>query len=144
VEAKLLRRFLNRQGYDKPLVDKAIFDLERAAQSQADLLYNTNKEVYRLLRYGTEVRTAQGENKQTVHFIDWEEPLNNDFGVAEEVSVRGQHDKRPDVVLYVNGITVGILELKRSKVSVNKGIRQNLDNQKSEFIKSFFNTMQLV
>jgi len=58
--------------------------------------------------------------------------------------VEGQHDKRPDIVLYVNGIAVGILELKRSKVSVNKGIRQNLDNQKPEFIQSFFNTMQLV
>lgn len=144
VEAELLRRFLNRQGYDKPLIDKAVFELERAAQSQADSLYNTNKEVYRLLRYGTEVRATQGENKQTVHFIDWEDPLNNDFGIAEEVSVQGKHDKRPDIVLYVNGIAVGILELKRSKVSVNKGIRQNLDNQKPEFIKSFFNTMQLV
>ncbi len=144
VEVELLRRFLNRQGYDKPLVEKAIFELGRAAQSQADSLYNTNKEVYRLLRYGTEVRASQGENKQTVHFIDWEDPQNNDFGIAEEVSVRGQHDKRPDIVLYVNGIAVGILELKRSKVSVNKGIRQNLDNQKPEFIKSFFNTMQLV
>ncbi|PAU95374.1 restriction endonuclease subunit R [Aliifodinibius salipaludis] len=144
VEEELLRRFLNRQGYDKPLIDKAIFELERAAQSQADSLYNTNKEVYRLLRYGTEVRASQGENKQTVHFIDWQDPLNNDFAIAEEVSVLGEFDKRPDIVLYVNGIAVGILELKRSKVSVNKGIRQNLDNQKPEFIKSFFNTIQLV
>lgn len=144
VEEKLLRRFLNRRGYDKPLIERAIFELERAAQSQADSLYNTNKEVYRLLRYGTEVRASQGENKQTVHFIDWTDPLNNDFGIAQEVTVQGQHDKRPDIVLYVNGIAVGILELKRSKVSVNKGIRQNLDNQKPEFIKSFFNTMQLV
>lgn len=144
VEEELLRGFLRRQDYDKPLIDKAIFELQRAAQSQADSLYSTNKDVYRLLRYGTDVRASQGENKQTVHFIDWEEPGNNDFGIAEEVSVRGQYDKRPDIVLYVNGIAVGILELKRSKVSVNKGIRQNLDNQKPEFIKSFFNTMQLV
>lgn len=144
IEEELLRRFLNRQGYDKPLIEKAIFELERAAQSQADSLYSNNKEAYKLLRYGIEVRASQGENKQTVHFIDWNEPLNNDFGVAEEVSVRGEHDKRPDVVLYVNGIAVGILELKRSKASVNKGIRQNLDNQKPEFIKTFFNTMQLV
>jgi type I restriction enzyme R subunit len=144
IEEELLRRFLNHQGYDKPLIEKAIFELERAAQSQADSLYSNNKEVYKLLRYGIEVRASQGENKQTVHFIDWNEPLNNDFGVAEEVSVRGEHDKRPDVVLYVNGIAVGILELKRSKASVNKGIRQNLDNQKPEFIKTFFNTMQLV
>jgi len=54
------------------------------------------------------------------------------------------HNKRPDVVLYVNGIAVGVIELKRSKVSVEEGIRQNLDNQRDDFIKPFFNTMQLV
>lgn len=144
VEEAPLRRFLNQQGYDKPLIDKAIFELQKAARSKADSLYNTNKEVYKLLRYGTEVRAGQGENKQTVKFINWDHPQQNNFGIAEEVSVRGEHDKRPDVVLYVNGIAVGILELKRSKVSVNEGIRQNLDNQKPEFIQSFFNTMQLV
>ena len=144
IEEDLLRRFLNRQGYSKALIDKAIFELTKTAETQAQSLYDANKQVYRMLRYGTEVRESQGENKQTVRFIDWENPLENDFGVAEEVSVQGQHDKRPDVVLYVNGIAVGILELKRSKVSVNKGIRQNLDNQKPEFIKSYFNTMQLV
>ncbi|HKK44534.1 MAG TPA: type I restriction endonuclease subunit R [Balneolaceae bacterium] len=144
VEETYLRRFLNRQGYDQGLIDKAVFELSRVAGSQADSLYDANHEVYRKLRYGTEVRRSQGENKQTVHFIDWEHPLNNDFGIAQEVTVQGQHDKRPDVVLYINGIAVGILELKRSKVSVNEGIRQNLDNQKPAFIKSFFNTMQLV
>ena len=52
--------------------------------------------------------------------------------------------KRPDVVLYVNGIALAALELKRSKVSVGEGIRQNLGNQKKEFIRPFFTTMQLV
>ncbi len=52
--------------------------------------------------------------------------------------------KRPDIVIYVNGIALGVLELKRSTVSVSEGIRQNLDNQKDIFIKQFFTTMQLV
>ena len=47
-------------------------------------------------------------------------------------------------MLYVNGIALGVLELKRSTVSVTEGIRQNLDNQKKEFIRPFFTTMQLV
>lgn len=68
----------------------------------------------------------------------------NDFAIAEEVTVKGAHDKRPDLVLYVNGIAVAVLELKRSSVSIEAGIRQNLDNQKPEFIRSFFTTMQLV
>src|SRR5262249_7969517 len=54
------------------------------------------------------------------------------------------YGKRPDLVLYVNGIAVGVLELKRSTISVAEGIRQNLDNQKKEFIEHFFSTIQLV
>ena len=50
--------------------------------------------------------------------------------------------KRPDVVLYVNGIALAVLELKRSTVSVAEAIRQNLDNQKKEFIQPFFSTLQ--
>ena len=73
-----------------------------------------------------------------------ETPDNNDFGIAEEVTVRGQHTKRPDIVLYVNGIALGVLELKRSTVSVSEGIRQNLDNQGEEFIRPFFATVQLL
>ena len=52
--------------------------------------------------------------------------------------------KRPYIVLYVNGLALGVLELKRSTVSVAEGIRQNLDNQKKEFIQPFFSTMQWV
>ena len=48
------------------------------------------------------------------------------------------------MVIYVNGIALGVIELKRSKVGVEQGIRQNLDNQKEEFIPKFFTTMQLV
>jgi type I site-specific restriction-modification system R (restriction) subunit len=58
----------------------------------------------------------------------------NHSAIAEEVTVTGAdakaHTKRPDLVLYVNGIALGVLELKRSTVSVAAGIRQNLDNQK--------------
>ena len=50
--------------------------------------------------------------------------------------------KRPDVVLYVSGVALAVLELKRSTVSVAEGIRQNLDNQKKEFIQPFFSTLQ--
>ena len=89
-----------------------------------------------------------GENTETVWLIDWKHPENNHFAIAEEVTVAGAdakaHAKRPDVVLYVNGIALGVLELKRSTVSVAEGIRQNLDNQKKVFIEPFFSTMQLV
>ena len=107
-------------------------------------LYDANREVYGLLRYGVKVRPEVGENTVTVWLIDWTDPGGNDFGVAEEVTVSGENPKRPDLVLYVNGIALVVLELKRSTRSVAEGIRQNLDSQKKEFIRPFFATVQLV
>ncbi|MEX0660378.1 MAG: HsdR family type I site-specific deoxyribonuclease [Balneolaceae bacterium] len=144
VEEKYLRKFLKKQGYRDAIAEKALREFIKFAGSQLDDLYDTNKAVYRMLRYGVSVRAVQGEKKKTVQFIDWQHTENNHFAIAEEVTVKGVHNKRPDVVLYINGIAIGVIELKRSKVSVEEGIRQNLDNQSDNFIKSFFNTMQLV
>lgn len=144
IEEELLRKFLVGQGYNDSLISKALYELNKAAGDQVKSLYDINKEVYSLLRYGVKVKEGVGENTQDVWLIDWKNPLKNHFAIAEEVTVRGQHDKRPDIVLYVNGIALGVLELKRSKVSVSQGIRQNLDNQKKMFIQGFFATMQLV
>ncbi len=90
------------------------------------------------------VKPGVGEQIETVWLIDWTNPEANHFAVAEEVTVLGQHTKRPDVVLYVNGIALVTLELKRSKVAVSEGIRQTIGNQKPEFIRPFFTTVQLV
>jgi len=90
------------------------------------------------------VRPDAGEQHTTVWLVDWENPEKNDFAVAEEVTITGENTKRPDIVLYVNGIAIGVLELKRSTVSVSEGIRQNLDNQKKVFIEPFFATGYLI
>ncbi len=107
-------------------------------------LYEANQKFYELLIYGVKTKISQNENTQTTYLIDWKNVSKNEFGVAEEVSVKGPNAKRPDIVLYVNGIALGVLELKKSSVSVESGIRQNLDNQKKEFIRDFFKTIQLV
>ncbi len=150
IDAGLLTAFLERQGVAAALIVRASHALGKAAGDTSKTLYDRNKAVYGLLRYGVQVKPDVGENTETVWLIDWKQPLNNHFGIAEEVTVKAAganakgHDKRPDVVLYVNGIALGILELKRSSVSVATGIRQNLDNQKPVFIEHFFSTMQLV
>lgn len=127
------------------MANNAIRQFKQAASmGDGKKLYHANKEVYALLRYGVKVRQGLSENTKTVWLIDWGNPLNNDFAIAEEVSVKGEHTKRPDIVLYVNGIALGVIELKRSSVSVTEGIRQNLDNQKKTFIRDFFSTMQLL
>jgi len=140
----ILTQYLTKCGYSKTLISKALFVFNKVAGDQTGSLYDVNKAVYSLLRYGVKVKEEAGKNTETVHLINWKEPLKNDFAIAEEVTIKGIHNKRPDIVLYINGIAIGVLELKRSTVSVSEGIRQNLDNQKHIFIKHFFNTIQLV
>jgi len=126
------------------LIGKTLYEFTKVANDQSKSLYDVNKEVYSKLRYGVNVQSEIGHNKETIWLIDWKNPEKNDFAIAEEVTVKGIYKKRPELVLYVNGIALGVLELKRSTVSVSEGIRQNLDNQKHIFIKPFFSTMQYV
>jgi type I restriction enzyme R subunit len=145
IEQAYLRSWLSKQGVDETMANNALRKFKQAAgMGDGKKLYHANKEVYSLLRYGVKVSQGQGENTKTVWLVDWNNPLNNDFAIAEEVSVKGQNNKRPDIVLYVNGIALGVIELKRSSVSVTEGIRQNWDNQKLTFIRDFFTTMQLM
>jgi|UniRef100_UPI0037852254 type I restriction enzyme R subunit len=148
VEREELREYLWKCHQDPKLINRVIDHLEKVAGDTSKSLYDRNRAVYDLLRYGVKLKPDVGENTVTVWLIDWAQPLNNHFAIAEEVTVAGADakaaTKRPDIVLYVNGIALGVLELKRSTVSVGAGIRQNLDNQKKEFIQPFFSTMQLV
>jgi type I restriction enzyme R subunit len=145
VETALLERNLRARGYDDNLINKAIEQLKKdASLGGGRKLYEANRDVYNLLRYGVKVRPGIGENTETVWLIDWQNPKANQFVVAEEVSIKGEHNKRPDIVLYVNGLALGVVELKRSKVGVAEGIRQNIGNQRQDFIRSFFTTVQLV
>jgi len=145
LEKEILSEWLKGRGHSEKIVNRVFRQLEQAmAMGGAKTLYDANREVYGLLRYGVKLRPEAGEQHITVWLIDWEEVTKNDFAVAEEVTVAGEHSKRPDVVLYVNGMALGVLELKRSTVSVTEGIRQNLDSQKKTFIRQFFSTVQLV
>ncbi|AVT49527.1 type I restriction endonuclease subunit R [Shewanella baltica] len=149
VESHILANWLADRGVSELLINRALRKLDIAtALGEGKKLYDANKEVYRLLRYGVKEKEGAGEQNQTVWLIDWQHPEANDFAIAEEVTVKGDQlspkTKRPDLVLYVNGIALGVIELKRSSVSVSEGIRQNLDNQKKDFIRNFFTTMQLV
>lgn len=145
LEEEILRDWLlNKKKYSANLVDNAIRKFSNAVYDQSKNLYDVNKEVYSMLRYGVNVQPEIGQQHQDIYFIDWKNPHENDFAIAEEVTIKGIHKKRPDIVLYVNGIAVGVLELKRSTVSISEGIRQNLDNQKHIFIKPFFSTIQYV
>lgn len=137
-----LSEYLKGRGYSQRLISGAIDELKKASLNLQQGLYSANKEVYSLLKYGAKVKEDADKPAKTVYFIDFEDVGNNDFYIAEEVTVVGNNTKRPDLVIYVNGIALAVIELKNSRVSVANGIRQNIANQKTHFIEQFFTTMQ--
>jgi type I restriction enzyme R subunit len=142
IEEELLTNYLTRKKYSSVQISRAIHKLNNTANNFNDSLYTTNKNVYKQLRYGIEVKKDASSNYETVHLINWDKFDDNDFAIAEEVTIEGNKTKRPDIVIYINGIAIGIIELKRSTVSLNDAIRQNITNQQDQFIQSFFTTIQ--
>ncbi len=140
----LLGKYLHGRGYPANLISRAISQLRATANEAGKDLYARNHAVYQLLRYGVPLKPGPGEPTETVHLIDWDGMINNDFYVAEEVTYHGKKEKRPDVVVYVNGIALAVLELKRASGSIGDGIRQSIRNQEPEFIEDFFTTVQIV
>ena len=145
VEEEYLSRFLTNKGYLPNLVKKAVKEVYDLATSNSGNLYDRNKAMYSLLRYGVKARPELGEQFDTVFPIDWDNWDNNEFGIAEEVTLnKGQHVRRPDVVLYINGIAIGVLELKRGTTDIAESINQSISNQKELFNQWFYTTVQLL
>lgn len=144
IEESYLRAYLQKQKYANPLIEKAIAETTQLAHTNASNIYERNKNFYSLLRYGVKAKETVGKQNETVHLIDWENWDNNDFGIAEEVTLKGNKTRRPDIVLYVNGIALGVLELKRGTIDIAEGISQNISNQKEKFNENFFTTIQFI
>ena len=138
IEVQWLRANLAERGYSESQIAAALQKLLASADPTGITLYQANLRTYQLLRYGVQVQVAAGKAHDTVHLVDWEHPEKNDFALAEEVTLRGGYQRRPDLVLYLNGIAVGVIELKRSSIEIADGVRQLITNQEGIFNKAFF------
>jgi type I restriction enzyme, R subunit len=95
IEESLLSRYLNGRGYTSVQISRVLDRLRTEALNPNRSLYDNNKAVYSLLRYGVQVQASVGEQTQTVRLIDWNNATNNDFAIAEEVTLRGNYERRP-------------------------------------------------
>ncbi|MBU3566379.1 type I restriction endonuclease subunit R [Polynucleobacter sp. MWH-HuK1] len=144
IDDDMLAGYLTSVGYSSIQISRALHQLKSEANNPNRSLFDNNKSVYSLLRYGVDVKVEVGTVSDTVKLIDWANPEKNNFAIAEEVTLRGNLERRPDLVLYVNGIALGVIELKNSRTSIGDGIRQLLSNQQKEFNSWFFSTAQIV
>lgn len=142
IDTEKLTKWLVGKDYSLTLATRAVDELVKTSQNMQQGLYSANKAVYSLLKYGAKVKENIESSETTVFFIDWDNIDENRFEIAEEVTVVMNNEKRPDLVIYLNGIAVAVIELKKSTVSVANGIGQNLTNQRGLFIKQFFTTVQ--
>ena len=149
-EDTLLNYLVQKKGYREREVKLAIRKLRQTIGvcERYDKLNEVSEKVYSLLRYGTSIERGAGQIRCHIHYIDWKNVDNNIYELAEEVSVACNGTsisghRRPDIVLYVNGIALVVIELKRQGVPVVEGIRQNWRNQQNGYIPQFFTTVQL-
>ncbi|MBT3235089.1 MAG: type I restriction endonuclease subunit R [Bdellovibrionales bacterium] len=130
-------------------------NIQKAVQAIAhipfDSLINTNEQIYDLLTLGKSLeQTINGHTKSfSIQYIDWKNPENNVFHVTDEFVVERRHSnqtRRPDIVLFVNGLPLVVIECKRPDLrdALDQGISQNLRNQKSDEIPDLFTFSQVL
>jgi type I restriction enzyme R subunit len=123
--------------------------IQKLKNVRYDGLQKTNEAVYDLLTLGTALeQSIEGDTKSfNLHYIDWQDFSNNKFHVTAEYGVertRSHEKARPDIVLFVNGVPLTVIECKSPKVDVEEAIKQNIRNQNEEYIPRLFSYVQLV
>ena len=113
-------------------------------------LISTNEKIYDLLTLGKSYQENMIDGTKRsfdIKYIDFEHPENNDFYVTEEFTVlrmNGKDYARPDIVLFVNGIPLAVIECKDASVPIIQAISQNIRNQKPDYIPQLFKFIQIV
>lgn len=123
--------------------------IQKIKNIQYDGLQKTNEAIYDLITLGTSLEQAiESDSKSyTLNYIDWKNPANNVFHATAEFSVertRSMETARPDIVLFVNGIPIVVIECKGPDVDVDQAISQTIRNQGEEYIPRLFIYAQLL
>jgi type I restriction enzyme, R subunit len=146
------------KGRDRSFTDNAISEAVRRITdlSLNDGLVRANESIYDLLTLGISLpQTVNGDTRHySLRYIDWEHPENNVYHITEEFAVEreGLHQtRRPDIVCFVNGIPLAVIECKRPDLQTADGglpyeeaISQHLRNQKEGEIRHLFAYSQLL
>ena len=148
-----LRR-LNRYAYagaenefSAPNIERAIEDLD---EQLIDGLVRTSEKIYDALLLGKSYPETVGDGKLlsfNLRYVDWDHPENNLFHVTEEYAVESQdkqHNARPDIVLFINGIPFAVIECKAPHILMEQAIEQNIRNQQNEYIPQLFKFAQII
>ena len=148
-----LRR-LNRYVYAGAENEFSAANIERAMEDLdeplTDGLVRTSEKIYDALLLGKSYPETVGEGKMlsfNLRYIDWETPQNNMFHVTEEFAVDSQdrqHNARPDIVLFINGIPFAVIECKAPHIPVEEAVGQMIRNQQAAYIPHLFKFAQLV
>lgn len=148
-----LRR-LNRYIYAGAENEFSAANIERAMEDLdeplTDGLVRTSEKIYDALLLGKSYPETVGDGKMlsfNLKYIDWETPQNNMFHVTEEFAVDSrdrQHNARPDIVLFINGIPFAVIECKAPHIPVEEAVGQMIRNQQAAYIPHLFKFAQLV
>ncbi|WP_040462057.1 type I restriction endonuclease subunit R [Haloplasma contractile] len=138
----------SKYKFSKKNIEQAVRDLDIPL---VDGLVKTNEKIYDALllgrSYPEKLPDGNGTRSFSLKYVDWEHPENNEFHMMEEFIVERMDGKgtiRPDIVLFVNGIPFGVIECKKSSITVNQGISQMIRNQKENYIPQLFKYVQVV
>lgn len=123
--------------------------IQKLKNIKFDGLQKTNEAVYDLITLGTALeQSIEGDSKSfNLRYIDWKDWRNNVFHVTAEYSVertRSTETARPDIVLFVNGIPLAVIECKAPDVEVEQAVSQSIRNQGDDYIPKLFIYTQLV
>ena len=148
-----LRR-LNRYVYAGAENEFSAANIERAMEDLdeplTDGLVRTSEKIYDALLLGKSYPETVGDGKMlsfNLKYIDWDNPQNNVFHVTEEFAVDSrdrQHNARPDIVLFINGIPFAVIECKAPHIPVDEAVGQMIRNQQAAYIPHLFKFAQLV